>query len=870
MVSRKLFVLASVALMGGLALSGCGEQDLYEPPVSPYGITGRIPLPSEALGVDILGNYAYIADSEAGLAVIDLTDSSNPHLLYWRASATDADLYLTADDPEASGVLSTIDTKKDAEAIRVARTYDANGTQRDIAFLVDGTEGITTFDITDVPNSIRDFRQGTTAVDGIKICVVPAEFIGDGYTVYLADSWKGVRVFFSDPLVPGALDYRAFAGTYGYTKALDVVDGFAYVADNQMGLTVLDVNSVRTGGLTIVDNEDTPGEALDVDVDGGYAFIADNQGGLQIMAIDEQNRIDLIASLPLNGDCVGIEVREGYAFIAAEDGGLHVVNISNPHSPTQAGSVVTEAAVGVAVGEGNVVCIADEVEGLVVFQGPRLTADHVAPAAVTGLTARLYHTGSLSLSWTAPGDDGTVGTAELYEMRGSLDPITEENFDDPGVTWEILRRPLPAEAGTAQSFDILNLTAGETYFYALMTKDESLNWSEISNVAMAIMTTPLLSNGTVDPDSADIGTEFTYTVVYTDGENDAPAVSNVIIDGEPRAMSLVASGANPDSLYINGATFSFSMVLERGSHTYRFAFDDGHGPLVETTTASGPKLPEDPFAYDMIQIDPRSAGAFSMGSAQGELGRENDETQHAVTLTAPYFIADIEVTQVLYREIMASQGSNAAPSFFPGDPLPVERVTWYDAVRFCNAYSEHDEYDPVYTITGETYDPEGRLIAAYVVWNPAANGYRLPTEAEWEYACRAGEITSLANGELTHEYCDVDPLLDLIGIYCGNADAGAGLRTADRRTRDANGLGLYDMHGNVWEWCWDPYFAFTEDPVSDPFMPGEDALGEQRVRRGGSWRYFARECRSASRGAFWPGSADNTIGLRIARNATDE
>lgn len=867
MVSRKLIVLAGALLIGGLMLSGCGEQDLYQPPDSSYDVVAVVPLPSEALGVDILGNYAFVAAGEGGIAVVDISEPSHPELLYWKRSPTDDYLYLRSDDPSAAGVMSTIDTKKNAESIAVTRSYDLDGSRRDIALPVDGTEGITPFDITGVPDSVRYLAQGTGAYDGKGLEVVPGKFVTDPYFVYLADSWHAIILFISKPQWPGVIKAEPLFGTTpGYAKNLRVVDDCAYIADNLMGLTVLDVSRAQSGVWTMIDNEDTPGEALDVDVEGNFAFIADGSGGLQVMEIQPDHQVKRIAALELNGDCMSIEVREGFAFVGADDGGLHVISISDPYHPVLHGSVVTEEAVGVAVGERNVVCIADEDEGLVVFQGPSKAADHTAPAMVTDLTARLFDTSSLSLSWTAPGDDGSDGKAELYEMRGALAPITEENFDDPEVTWEILRRPLPDAAGTTQSFTIEDLMAGETYYYAMMTKDENANWSEISNTAMAIMTTPSLTDGDVDPDSADVGTEFTYTVVYTDGENDAPAVSNVVIDGEAHEMLLVDLGGNPDSIFIEGATFYYSTELPLGSHTYYFSFDDGHGPLIEMEIAPGPKLPEDPFAYTMVRIDPP---VFTMGSPETEVGRESDETLHEVTLTRPYYIADIEVTQVLYRGIMSSQGGNASPSFFLGDPLPVERVTWYDAIRFCNAYSAYDGYDPAYTISGEAYDPEGRLIAAHVVWDPEANGYRLPTEAEWEYACRAEATTSLANGELTFEYCEFDSLLDAIGVYCGNADTGAGLRTADRRTREANAFGLYDMHGNVWEWCWDPYTAFTEDPVTNPFMPGEEALGAQRVRRGGSWRYFARDCRAASRGAFWPGSADNTIGFRIARNAEE-
>jgi formylglycine-generating enzyme required for sulfatase activity len=146
-----------------------------------------------------------------------------------------------------------------------------------------------------------------------------------------------------------------------------------------------------------------------------------------------------------------------------------------------------------------------------------------------------------------------------------------------------------------------------------------------------------------------------------------------------------------------------------------------------------------------------------------------------------------------------------------------------------------------------------------VTWDKEADGYRLPTEAEWEAHCRAGTQTAFVSGDLTEEACGVDPALDAVGWYCGNA----GASTHEIRGKAPNAWGLYDMHGNVREWCWDWYAedlgsAATVDPSGPPG-------GSQRVIRGGSWFYFARECRSAARAPYWPNSKDNFIGFRVVR-----
>ncbi len=828
MNSRKTLSMA-LMILGLSGWLGCGEQDLYEPPESPYGRSGTAPLQAAAAAVDIFGDYAYVAAGEAGLQVFDISDPAHPELV------------------------GSFDTPRRADAIRVARTYDAAGNVRDIAHIVEGVEGIPTYDVTD-PTNVFSFHQGTTAVDGKGLCVVPAEVVGEPYTVYLADSWKGVRVFFSMPELPGALDYRVFVSTYGFTQALDVVDGYGYVADGGMGLTVIDVTNVRTGGLTVIDNCDTPGYAYDVDVDEGYAFVADGEAGLQVMAIDAQHRLTLVATLALNGEAVAISVWDGRAFVAAEDGGLNIVDVRDPFHPAFLGNNPSLQAVDVAVSPKNIVCVADAEEGLLVYLGAPTPPDETAPAAVADLHARLRDVTALDLGWTAPGDDGSSGTAELYHLRMAEQEITAATWEQ---AQEIIARPMPRSAGTAQLCAVTGLTAGHTYYFALKSQDEAQNISGLSNMAVAVMTTPSLSGATVSPDSGGVAQEFTYSVVYQDAEGDAPTVAEVRIDGE--AHDLEPAASQPD--YVAGATFVYRTTLGLGSHEYQFVFDDGHGPEIVTAVLSGPKMPPDPFGFEMVLVDVGAGATFTMGSPAAERGRDPDETAHAVTLTHDFYIADIEVGQALYGELTGRH-----PAYFTGGFRPVEQVTWYDAVECCNLLSVHDGLTPAYTITGQVYDAENHILAAVVTWDTQANGYRLPTEAEWEYACRAGATTALANGELTQQFCEADAVLDAIGWYCGNADRGTGPRTQDSGVKAANTLGLYDMHGNVWEWCWDRYGQYPTEPVSDPLGP-DGEVWQQRVRRGGCWYYYSRDCRSASRDAMWPGSPDYTTGFRVARNA---
>ncbi len=269
------------------------------------------------------------------------------------------------------------------------------------------------------------------------------------------------------------------------------------------------------------------------------------------------------------------------------------------------------------------------------------------------------------------------------------------------------------------------------------------------------------------------------------------------------------------------------------------------------------------------------AGTFTMGSPKHEPGRDLcswddcDETQHTVTLTRPFYIQTTEVTQGQWEAVMG-EGTN--PSEYPedGDDCPVETVTWFDCVIFCNRLSQIEGLTPSYyadstytTVFAGTPPVE----SGTVYWNQNANGYRLPTEAQWEYAARAGSTTAFANGHIRFYKdmieCNVDPNLDAMGWYCGNMlknDSRLGMPRWVAQ-KDANAWGLFDMHGNVIEWCQDWYGTYPSGTVMDPLGPSS---GSGRVFRGGSWTGFASECRSATRYGFEPGIRGGDLGFRLA------
>ena len=224
------------------------------------------------------------------------------------------------------------------------------------------------------------------------------------------------------------------------------------------------------------------------------------------------------------------------------------------------------------------------------------------------------------------------------------------------------------------------------------------------------------------------------------------------------------------------------------------------------------------------------AGKFTMGSPTSELGRFDNEKQHQVTLTKGFWMLETQVTQEMWQSVMGENPS----SFEDSKKLPVEMVSWND----CQEYIE-------------------KLNSLKVA--PAGYKFSLPTEAQWEYACRAGTTTALNNGKnLTGaEWETVCPNLSEVGWYGRNS----GSKTHEVGLKKANAWGLCDMHGNVWEWCLDWYGDYPGGSVTDPTGP---TTGSSRVLRGGSWGSSAWYCRSASRNFNDPANRDVSFGVRPA------
>jgi formylglycine-generating enzyme required for sulfatase activity len=222
---------------------------------------------------------------------------------------------------------------------------------------------------------------------------------------------------------------------------------------------------------------------------------------------------------------------------------------------------------------------------------------------------------------------------------------------------------------------------------------------------------------------------------------------------------------------------------------------------------------------DMLWCKP---GTFMMGSPRDEKGRQEDETQHEVTLTEGFYLGKYEVTQEQWEKVM---GSN--PSEYKGTTLPVEMVSWDDAMQFCEKLTQMEK-------------AAGRL--------PEGWAYTLPTEAQWEYACRAGTTTVFSFGD------EITPTQ-------ANYKDGESGGTTVVGTYPANAWGFHDMHGNVYEWCRDWKGDYPDGQVSDPIGP---PVGSLRVSRGGGWDYYGWNLRSAYRRWSTPWFRINTLGFRLS------
>ncbi len=478
----------------------------------------------------------------------------------------------------------------------------------------------------------------------------------------------------------------------------------------------------------------------------------------------------------------------------------------------------------------------------VVMEPPSLVAPVMAQPQMAKNTAGKVIPSVVNLSWSYP-DAQTRDYVEGYVLyQTTPDP------DDPGspdVWHEIASITDPDKTG----YQAAKLLPESVYYFSVMA------YASLANAAtseMVSVTTPVPD--LVKPVGRVIGmssrytagntvfctvsgwhggelSELGFTVLNDDAEEMHKETWNVSGSYVTESHSFPTSGWSP-------GTYDYTLRVKDGAGTVRDCtgfFELGES---EAATPSGSTTTNGlGMTFSLIP-----AGTFMMGSPEDEPGRDSDETRHQVTLTQPFYLQTTEVTQGQWEAVM---GSNPSSFSSCGDDCPVEKVSWNDVQDF---------------ITEMNKRGEGR--------------YRLPTEAEWEYAARAGNTTAFANGGITETGCGHDPNLNAMGWYCGNSDVTYGgcydtsslggpscAGTHPVAQKQANAWGLYDMSGNVYEWCHDWYDSdYPTGSVTDPTGPG---TGSNRVLRGGSWLFSAGSCRTASRDWVTPGFRFWDYGFRL-------
>jgi formylglycine-generating enzyme required for sulfatase activity len=316
----------------------------------------------------------------------------------------------------------------------------------------------------------------------------------------------------------------------------------------------------------------------------------------------------------------------------------------------------------------------------------------------------------------------------------------------------------------------------------------------------------LLNAGEPATAVANVTAGFVTAIAVTSGGSES--LPELTIKGPTGSWSRVESATN-----VNGpwTTWTNMMVGPEGAVLVDLS-PDASTRFYRSVESRDPAAPIGPAGFVWI-----SPGTFTMGSPADEAWRRNDEVQHTVTLTQGFWFSDHEVTQNEYQAVM---GSN--PSYWNGESLPVEQVSWNDAVAYCQKLTEKER-------------AAGRITAQHA--------YRLPTEAEWEYAARAG-TTGARYGQL-----------DTIAWY----ELNSGKQTHPVKQKAANAWGLHDMLGNVFEWCSDWSGDYPTRSVTDPMGPSSGSL---RVARGGSWLRLVGGARSAGRGWGVPNIGYNYQGFR--------
>jgi formylglycine-generating enzyme required for sulfatase activity len=517
-------------------------------------------------------------------------------------------------------------------------------------------------------------------------------------------------------------------------------------------------------------------------------------------------------------------------------------------------------------------------------------ADKTPPALSTLRMTAVTPT-SVTLSWQAPGDDGLVGTADRYDLRYAALPIDAGNFTT-GTAAPGMIRPGPARAG--QQFTVTDLVAGQTYYFGLRTADKASNWSPLSGIINVTLpeleNDPVLWSGRSVPEAGTTLSAFVYQVRLRRSGGQAFFGAPEIEIGETvyPMRPLTDDGVS--------ISYAFSLMLPAGAYDYRFRYVHEDGRVTYLPSAgvwSGPAVAEAGLTeFDSVAVP---VDTFRMGSAEATAPRD-EKPAHPVALTRPFLMDRREVTNAQFclalnwgREnglitvvadtTVLARASRVrllvTASLVPGaahgirytpetgfTPLPfrenwpVTYATWYGAAFFCNARSLHQGLPAPYDeARGWICGPQG---VPY-----EAEGWRLPTEAEWEYAARYPDDRIYPTG-------DLPPVAGTTANFGPRSHAPSPVGSFPE---GASALGFLDLAGNVWEWCNDglEFYELTTGPGGvetteiDPLGPQENFTF--RVARGGSWGSRVDDLRCARRLGVRPDKGLGGLGFRCVRTS---
>jgi sulfatase modifying factor 1 len=431
-----------------------------------------------------------------------------------------------------------------------------------------------------------------------------------------------------------------------------------------------------------------------------------------------------------------------------------------------------------------------------------------------------------------------------YDIDPPPNTVAAPTFNPPGGTYT-----------SAQNVTISCATPGVTIYYSTDGSTPSIRYTKPINISS---TTTLKAKATKSgwTDSQIASAVYTINQPQTVATPTFSPPGGTYISAQSVRITCATSGAtiryttNGSEPTTNSPTYSSPINVSSTTTIKAKGFKNGWTP---SSTASA--------TYTINAVPPGQmifvpGGTFTMGDTRGQ-GYSDELPTHTVTLNS-FYIGKYEVTQAEYSQYMPSP--NWTSSYGLGDNYPAYRVSWYAILKYCNLRSMAEGLTPCYSISGSTNPADWGEVptTSNSTWNAVicnwnASGYRLPTEAEWEYAARG------ATNNPDYLYSGSDDI-NAVAWYTNNS----GSSTHPVGTKAPNGIGTYDMSGNVWEWCWDWYSSsyYSSSPQDNPTGP---ASGSFRVIRGGSWISNAYYCTVSNRDDNDAASAGNVVGFRICR-----